>query len=56
MEKELFVIQDEIRQSNNYLRSIRNWIAFIAIVLIIIPLALVVLSILGLGLGAMLMA
>ena len=56
MEKELFVIQDEIRQSHNYLRSIRNWIAFIAIVLIIIPLVLVVLSILGLGLGAMLMA
>lgn len=56
MEKELFIIQDEIRQSNNYLRSIRNWIAFIAIVLIIIPLAFAVLSILGLGLGAALMA
>ena len=49
MEKELFVIQDEIRQSNNYLRSIRNWVAFIAIMLIIVPIAFYLLVILGLG-------
>jgi len=53
MEKELFVIQDEIRHSNNYLRSIRNWVAFIAIMLIIIPLAIGLLSILGLGVAFM---
>ena len=53
MEKELFIIQDEIRQSNNYLRSIRNWIAFIAIVLIIIPIAFYILVILGVGVALM---
>ena len=49
MGKELFIIQDEIRQSNIYLRAIRNWLAFIAIVLIIVPLIYVILIILGLG-------
>jgi len=53
MEKELFIIHEEIRQSNNYLRAIRNWVAFMAIMLIIIPIAFYILVILGLGAALM---
>ena len=43
MEKELFIIQDLLRESNNHLKVIRRWVTIAGWIFIIIPIAAIIL-------------
>ncbi len=47
MEKELFIIQDLLRENNDHLKTIRRWIAIAGFIFITIPITVIILSILG---------
>ena len=43
MEKELFIIQQLLKESNDHLKVIRRWVTIAGVIFIIIPIGLIIL-------------